>query len=80
MSIEAYSVRKLKILTESSSVVSFPLLNSGQFKKVQSGNIAGRPRGARNKAPLALAALLQEAHQERAITRMTLVLGETPCA
>lgn len=35
--------------------------NPGQFKPGQSGNPAGRPRGARNRATLAIAALLDEA-------------------
>jgi hypothetical protein len=37
-----------------------PAANPGQFKKVQSGNPAGRPRGARNRATLMIAALLDE--------------------
>jgi hypothetical protein len=37
-----------------------PAANPGQFKKGQSGNPAGRPRGARNRATLMIAALLDE--------------------
>ncbi len=37
-----------------------PTANAGHFKPGQSGNPAGRPRGARNRATLAIAALLDE--------------------
>jgi hypothetical protein len=37
-----------------------PAANPGQFKKGQSGNPAGRPRGARNRATLMIAVLLDE--------------------
>jgi hypothetical protein len=72
-----------------------PAANPRQFKKGQSGNPANRPRGARNKATLAIAALIDEAgpplmrenidgavapdHQQRVVVLIQLVPGEYPC-
>jgi hypothetical protein len=58
MSLDA---SETSILTEPSNPSASPIPSSGQFRKGQSGNPGGRPRGARNKATLELAALLQEA-------------------
>ena len=72
-----------------------PAANPREFKKGQSGNPANRPRGARNKATLAIAALLDAAgrqltqegidravapdHQQRVVALIQLVPGECPC-
>src|SRR5216684_2461825 len=58
MSVEAHDPNNSAISAESPDS---PSPNPGQFRKGQSGNRAGRPRGARNKAALAVAALLGEA-------------------
>jgi hypothetical protein len=61
MSTQASNASETGVLTEVTNPSASPIPNPGQFKKGQSGNPTGRPRGARNKVTLALAALLHEA-------------------
>jgi hypothetical protein len=59
ISTEPATTDQSEPFTALSSVRDRPIANAGQLKPGQSGNPAGRPCGARNKATLTIAALLE---------------------
>jgi len=61
MSIESANTNQSAPVNAPLSATTSHTPHPGHFKPGQSGNPAGRPRGARNKATLAIVALLDEA-------------------